>query len=120
VNRRTYLKGFLAFGAVSLSSFSFFKWIELHKPVQVAELWGKSDLIAGIAEMIIPRTDTPGAKDVNVQQYIINVIINCNTPVEQHKFYTGLEDLTNYARHNFGCDFLMCSADEKKNVITGC
>jgi hypothetical protein len=117
LKRRTYLKSIFAIGALSATSFSLFRWFDLNKPIEPAELWNKKAVIAELAEMIIPRTHTPGAKDANVQDYIISVILNCNAVKQQHKFFYGLEDLEKYAIEQYGKDFLKCNAVQKKEIM---
>lgn len=117
MNRRTYLKGILAAGAVGTASFSLFKWFDLNKPVDASALWEKKAVIAELAEMIIPRTDTPGAKDANVHTYIIEVILNCSPVRQQHKFFYGLTDLEKYAQDEYGKDFLRCSEAQKQLIL---
>jgi hypothetical protein len=117
LKRRTYLKGLLAAGALSATSFSLFKWLDVNKPVEPARLWEKRALIAELAEMIIPRTNTPGAKDALVHDYIINVILNCNHVKQQHKFFYGLTDLEKYATDQYGKEFLQCNASQKMKIL---
>lgn len=48
------------------------------------------DLIVDVTERIIPRTDTPGAKDANVVSYIHSRLKNFATPEEQSKMMEKL------------------------------
>jgi hypothetical protein len=118
VNRRTYLKAALALGTFGAASLSLFKWFDLNRQIDASGLWAKKAIIAELAEMIIPRTDTPGARDANVQNYIISVILNCNPVRQQHKFFYGLEDLEKYAKDQYGKEFMDCDAIQKLEVLT--
>jgi hypothetical protein len=117
VNRRTYLKSAVALGTLGAASLSLFKWFDFNRQIDASRLWGKKAIIAELAEMIIPRTSTPGAKDANVQNYIISVIINCNPVRQQHKFVDGLEDLEKYAKDQYGKEFMDCDAIQKREVL---
>ncbi|SEB09214.1 Gluconate 2-dehydrogenase subunit 3 [Pedobacter hartonius] len=117
VNRRAYLKGILAVGTLSITSFSVFKWVDLNKSVAPGKLWEKRAIIAELAELIIPETDTPGAKAAGVDHYIIDVMISCNPVRQQHKFFSGLQDLEKYALDNFEKDFLKCNTNEKRQIL---
>jgi len=119
MNRRTYLKYniLIMLGGLGITSLSFFKWIGINTPVNIHELWARKDLIAELAEIIIPATDTPGAKDAFVQEYIINVIINCNSFRQQHIFFTGLNDLEKYTIEVYKKEFLKCTPAEKESVV---
>lgn len=117
MNRRSYLKSIFLLGTVSVTSFSIFKWFDLNKTVLPSQLTDKRKVIAELAELIIPATDTPGAKDAMVHDYIINVIINCNPVRQQRKFLSGIEELEGYALNRYGKDFLKCNSLEMHSVL---
>src|SRR3989337_3186394 len=48
-------------------------------------------LVTQVAEIIIPKTDTPGAKDVGVPGFIDSLIKDCYAKADQDEF---LNDLT--------------------------
>lgn len=50
-------------------------------------------LLAEVADVIIPTTDTPGAKAAGVEQFIIRVMRDCYVMAEQETFYAGLAKL---------------------------
>lgn len=50
-------------------------------------------LIAEIAEVIIPKTDTPGAKDTGVHEVIEILLKDCYNEDQQKHFMAGLKDL---------------------------
>lgn len=117
MNRRTYLKSTLALGALAVASFSIFKWFDLNTPLDQGKLLSKRMIIADLAELIIPRTDTPGAKDAGVHDYIINVMTNCSNIKDQHKFYYGIIELEEYAVDHYQKEFLKCSNSEKASIM---
>ncbi|BFM09014.1 gluconate 2-dehydrogenase subunit 3 family protein [Halioxenophilus aromaticivorans] len=47
-------------------------------------------LLVDMCDVILPRTDTPGAVDVGVPDFIISVISNQFKPVHQDRFLLGL------------------------------
>ena len=47
----------------------------------------EAEQVAAMAETILPKTDTPGAKDVFVDRYIDLVAQDCLEPEEQAKFF---------------------------------
>lgn len=52
-------------------------------------------IIAEVAEHIIPKTTTPGAKDVGVPAFIELMMKDCYKPLEQGSFMDGLKSLEN-------------------------
>ncbi|MCX2479507.1 gluconate 2-dehydrogenase subunit 3 family protein [Pedobacter sp. MC2016-15] len=117
MDRRGYLKTVVSFGVISVTSFSLFKWFDLNKRVDPGKIWDKRAIIAEIAELIIPETNTPGARSAGVDHYIIDVLINCNPVRQQHKFYEGLEDLEDYALSKYDKEFMFCSLEQKHAVL---
>lgn len=58
-------------------------------------------LMDEIAEAIIPRTDTPGAKDAEVGAFMARFVTDCYTPEDQAAFRAGLVDLDRRAEGSF-------------------
>jgi hypothetical protein len=117
VDRRSYLKTILVLGASSVASLSVFKWVAINKAVTKQEFIDKRDIIAELAELIIPATDTPGAKAAGVHDYIINVLVNCNPVKQQRKFYSGIEDVEKYTLKNFGQSFMEANFEKRTAVL---
>jgi hypothetical protein len=117
MNRRTGIKGILALGIVGASSFSIFKYLNLKKTPDIKQLIARKSLIAELAETIIPRTDTPGAKDAKVEDYIIKIITDCTDVKNQNIFINGLADVEDYSRDKFDKSFQKCSIGEKTQVL---
>ena len=117
MNRRNYIKSILAIGAVGVTTVSAYKWFELNHRVDSKQIADKRAIIAELAELIIPRTDTPGAKDANVQDYVIGVMTYCAGTKEQNNFLAGIQGIEDYAADKFGKDFLKCSLKEKQAAL---
>ncbi len=117
MNRRSYIKSILLLGVAGITSYSGFKWWSLGEKVTPGQLLSKREIIAELAEVIIPGTETPGAKEANVQDYIINVMINCRPVKQQRRFLNGIEDLEEFAVNHYGKHFLKCNSAEKHAVV---
>ncbi|MGY0037943.1 gluconate 2-dehydrogenase subunit 3 family protein [Pedobacter sp. NJ-S-72] len=117
MDRRTTIKGLIVFISVGFSSFSIYKWIAINSIADVSQLHQKKILISELAEVIIPRTDTPGAKDARVEDFIIEMITSCTEPRTQHNFLSGLADLEVYVFRNYKRDFIACSRSEKLEIL---
>jgi len=70
-----------------------------------------------IAEMIIPRTDTPGATDVKTAEFIDLILTEWYGESERARFLAGLDDVDSRARKLFGKDFVDCSALQQSDVL---
>lgn len=71
-----------------------------------------------IGEVILPRTDTPGAKDADVGTTMAVLVADCYPAAMQKAFRDGLKDLNATAKDKYGKDFLLLSADDKKALLT--
>jgi gluconate 2-dehydrogenase gamma chain len=49
-------------------------------------------IVSEVAEIIIPKTDTPGAKDAGVPSFIDILVKDCYKKEDQDNFLKGLED----------------------------
>ncbi|WP_379654846.1 gluconate 2-dehydrogenase subunit 3 family protein [Pseudoxanthomonas sp. UC19_8] len=58
-------------------------------------------LLDEIAETILPRTDTPGAKDAGVGVFMARFVTDCYDPQQQAVFRAGLADLDKRAKGGF-------------------
>jgi len=58
-------------------------------------------LLDEIAETIIPRTDTPGAKDAACGLCMAQVVTDCYSPEEQAQFRNGLSALSERTKGRF-------------------
>src|SRR5690606_27914911 len=61
--------------------------------------------LAEVADVIIPTTSTPGAKQAGVEKFIVRVIRDCYEKKDQDEFYQGLERLSAKAKFQFGKSF---------------
>ena len=117
ISRRISIKVLLASIALIISSLSIYKWIGIVSLPHLSLLHKKKVLIAEIAELIIPRTNTPGAKDAKVEDFIINIIEFCSDKTTQKNFLEGLAKLESHALNNYHRDFLQCDHSEKIQIL---
>jgi hypothetical protein len=88
---------------------------EMWKPVFFDQL--QVELVAELAETLIPETTTPGAKSVRVHEFIDDRIQNCYDPQDQYRFVRGLEDVEVRSSAVFGKVFEDCSMDERMELL---
>ncbi len=75
-------------------------------------------LLSEIAETIIPRTDTPGAKDAGVAETMAILVADCYTPTEQKAFYAGMKQIDKDSNADFGKPFLLLSKQQKEDFLS--
>lgn len=75
------------------------------------------DFLNELAEAILPKTATPGAKDANVGAFIPVMIRDCYTEVNQKAFLAGLAAVDERANKDFKKKFADLSAAEKLQFV---
>jgi hypothetical protein len=78
----------------------------------------QNELVTTIAELIIPATDTPGAKAARVNEFIDLMLAEWMRPAERDHFLDGLAGVDKRARKRHGAPFLSCSVEEQTEVLT--
>jgi len=117
MNRKTALKGILGVVTLGLSSGVLYELLKSGHSIPVELLPKKRELIAELTELIIPRTDTPGAKDAKVEDFIIKMITENTDTKAQKSFLEGLSSLEQYAYTNYHKQFVDCKNVEKNDVL---
>jgi hypothetical protein len=75
------------------------------------------ELVATIADHIIPETDTPGARAVGVHEFIDAMLAEAYAGEERQRFVAGLADVDRRARSAHGRSFVECPAAEQLAVL---
>lgn len=70
-----------------------------------------------LSELIIPATDTPGAKAANVNRFIDRVLFESD-PLPQSEFVRGLAWLDRRSGQLFGADFVDSSPEQQVALLT--
>jgi hypothetical protein len=82
------------------------------------ELTGEQEkMLAELAETLIPKTSTPGAKDVYAHQFVMTMIDDCASKEDQLKFIKGLDAFNNFTKRNTGSSFLEASMSKRAEIL---
>jgi hypothetical protein len=71
-----------------------------------------------VAETILPRTDTPGAKDAAVGRFIARYSAACYEPAHIAILQNGIGDINGQMRKRNGVNFLQAGEAEKRSLLT--
>jgi len=74
-------------------------------------------LLAEVADVIIPTTDTPGAKAAGVEAFIVRLIRDCYVIEEQKTFYAGLAKIDAASQGAHGERFVDLNVEQRNAVI---
>ena len=79
----------------------------------------QNDTVATIAELIIPATDTPGARAAKVNEFIDLVLAEWFDAADRTSFLEGLADLDARSRGLFARDFTASTPEQQTQILTG-
>jgi hypothetical protein len=74
-------------------------------------------LVAALSEMIIPETDTPGAKAALVDRFVDAVLDDADEG-DRERFLRGLAWIDARSRELFGAEFLKATAEQQAALLT--
>jgi len=117
MNRKTAIKSIVALVTLGGASGAIYKFFAPGEPIPLSDLPKKKALVAELAETIIPRTDTPGAKDAQVENYIIKMITENTDAKMQRSFLAGINAVEHYAMDEYKKPFTQCSSAEKNDIV---
>jgi hypothetical protein len=101
MNRRKAIYTLFLLGTGTAVIYSGFKFYQANKKPDFSLLDEHADLIAALTENIIPRTDTPGAIDVNCADTLIFMIKYNADRKTQNNFIEGIRDLLSYTASKY-------------------
>lgn len=77
----------------------------------------QDELVTVISELIIPETDTPGARAANVNQFIDKMLTDWNTEEEKKHFLAGLGSVNETSNEMHGNPFLELTEEQQVAVL---
>lgn len=117
MNRRNAIIRISLAGTGLIASFSVYKWYEIVKAPDLSYLDKNKETIAALAESIIPATDSPGARDAKVEDFIIKMVKECTEVKSQNKFIDGLRDVKSFSLNHYNKLFEKCSPSEQELIL---
>lgn len=75
-------------------------------------------IVMEVAEIIIPKTDTPGAKDAGVPGFIDVMLKDCYKKEDQDRFIAGLTAFEEEAKKAYGDSFIYCKPEQQVELVT--
>jgi hypothetical protein len=79
----------------------------------------QAETVATLAEMIIPETDTPGARAARVHEFIDLLLGEWYGDEERGRFLAGLADVDARSRDLFGRDFVAATDPQRAAIVAG-
>lgn len=119
MNRRIALKN-IAFSAAGLMLLAGCDGAWTGRTPEIGEGFlsaRQNSLLAEIAETIIPATDTPGAKALELHTFIQKMVADCYEPAVQHNLKQGLEQVEKLAASSYQTSFAQLPLPEREKVL---
>jgi hypothetical protein len=78
----------------------------------------QATVVAELAETILPKTQTPGAKDLSIDRFIDKMLHQVFSPADQKLFVAGLAGFEKQSKDLNGKSFVDSSPEERKKLLT--
>jgi len=78
----------------------------------------QENLLADIAETIIPRTKTPGAKELKLHLFVLKMLDDCYEEADQKLFMSGLSAFKEKTYDQFSKSFQKLSVHQREGLLT--
>jgi len=123
MDRREVLRrvAFIMGGAVSAPTVSAFLTGCQRSEEATVELFtftpDQLERVSVIAEHIIPATETPGAKDAGVPEFIDLMLHHCYEEEERNSFLSGLDQVETDAQEKNGDSFVELSSEQQLSLL---
>jgi hypothetical protein len=94
-----------------------YKWYDWTRTPDITYVEQHKELITALAATIIPTTDSPGAREAGVGDFIVTMIRDCTDRMSANKFIDGLKDLGHYCQSHFDKPYEQCSEPDQQAVL---
>lgn len=117
INRRSAIKQFiiLSAGVALLPSCKSNKKVSLYNNITIDE--DQQAMLAEVAETILPKTDSPGAKDLSAHIFALQMMNDCYKADDREKFVKGMQQFDDHVQQQYKKSFMQCTPAERQNLI---
>jgi gluconate 2-dehydrogenase gamma chain len=77
----------------------------------------QNETVATITELILPKTDTPGARDAGVPAFIDVMLADWGDADQRQMFTSGLANVDERSRTAYGKEFIGCTPDQQTEIL---
>ncbi len=117
VSRRTAIRQFLTVSA-GITFLHGCKGDKASIALKNIKVTGEQEkLLAEISEAIIPKTDSPGAKDLSAHLFALKMVDDLYKKEDQDRYINGLNAFPEYSKKLKNKDFLKCTPEEREAIL---
>lgn len=77
----------------------------------------QAEVLTEVIDTLIPASDTPGAKALNVPDFVQKMLADCYEPAVQQNVKEGLDTVEAVAKATFGQSFTACDTAQRLEVL---
>lgn len=77
----------------------------------------QNEMVDTIAEIIIPTTDTPGARAANVNRFVDALLTDSYLPKDRDRFLSGLETTNARCKKRYESPFVECTEAQQRALV---
>jgi hypothetical protein len=74
-------------------------------------------ILAALTEAIIPKTDTPGAKDISAHLFTLMMVDDCYNKEEQQAYLDGFEAFNQMVQSSYKQSFLKLTSQQQEELL---
>lgn len=74
-------------------------------------------LLAEIQETILPKTNTPGSKDLALHLFTLKMMDDCYEKDKQQQFVKGLKEINSICKKKYGNAFIDCTIPQREEIL---
>ena len=75
------------------------------------------NMLAELSETILPKTETPGAKDLLAHLFVLKMVDDCATKKDQEKYMQGMKAFQEWVKKKTGKTFVENSPAERNAIV---
>ena len=79
----------------------------------------QGDLLEDLAETIVPETNTPGAKSLEIAKFIKTMVADTYSPDDKDRFKQALVKVDEVSKLLYGISYSDCSTPQKLHLLQG-
>ncbi|AMR32199.1 hypothetical protein A0256_12590 [Mucilaginibacter sp. PAMC 26640] len=79
----------------------------------------QENVVNNLTETILPKTSTPGAKDLGINLFVFKMIDDCFDQKQQDEFMDGLKEFSAAVDEKYGKSFNELTPQERAAFVTG-
>lgn len=117
MNRRRFISLSMMLGGGAVAAYYGHKFVKLNDTPNLVYLQQHQQTIAELADLIIPRTNTPGAKDAKVQDYIIFQLTKQSSKKTCNNFIEGLDSIMRNGFENYNKPFIELNKNQQASLL---